>query len=146
MITALQAELPAETIEAFITPAFTREELEDGRRIAVRFGDRVLDIDEMDADSVQIEVGVIGLMPPKASGSTYRVQEVAACDALDGLLDDVLALWQKSDDGEGALRRQAMAFYRFVQLEQTLNYNPEKLYSDGVWLSMIQLTYQDTRD
>jgi hypothetical protein len=39
-----------------------------------------------------------------------------------------------------------IANHRFVQIKQAMQFDPQKLYTDGLWLSMIQLTYQDTFD
>lgn len=142
---AIVSALPSNTVEVFLVPQYTREELTSGPRIAVRFGARELRVEQgPDERDVIIEVGVIGITPERSnkSESDYRAAQVAACDTFDTLMESVIALWTPN----GSLSQTGMANHRFVGIEQTINFDPQKLYSEGVWLSMVRLTYQDTVD
>ena len=145
MLEAIKEHLPGKTVERFLVPNYSREELTSGPRIAVRFGARELRIDQgPDERDIEIEVGVVGVTPPREniSEADYRAAQVAACDAFDGLMESVIALWTPN----GPLSRCGMADHRFVAIDQVLNFNAQKLYDESIWLSIIQLTYQDTFD
>lgn len=136
------ADIP---IEAFIVPNYTREELKSGPRIAVRYGSRELQVDQGPDDrNITIEIGVIGVTPPNESSdaAAYRAAQMAACDGFDSLMESVIALWTPN----GVLARRAMADHRFVSITQTMQFDANKLYSDGIWLSMVTLEYQDCSD
>lgn len=145
VITALAAALPDETIEAFIIPQYTREEVAGGRRIAVRFGSRDLSVEQgPDERNVSIEVAVVGLVPGFDSEvpKNFREQQVAAVDVFDGVVESIIALWSP----DGSLRRKGMADHSFVEIEHPVNFDPRKLYDEGVFLSVLVLTYQDSVD
>jgi hypothetical protein len=141
----LQSQFEGETVEKFMIPDFTREELALQRRIGVRVGSRAIEIDQgVDERQVVIEVAVIGVVAEK-SGTTdaaYRSQTMAACDAFDSLMESIIAKWTP----DGMFRHKAMADHRFVSLEQAVQFDVQKLYSEGLWLSLIRLTYQDCLD
>ena len=143
--TDLQTQFPSEVVEKFMIADFTREELSLQRRIGVRTGSRTIEIDQgVDERRVVIEVAVIGVVPEK-TGSTdaaYRSQTMAACDAFDLLMESIIAKWTP----DGMFRHKAMADHRFVLLEQSVQFDVQKLYSEGLWLSLIRLTYQDCLD
>ncbi len=147
VITELNTRLSGQTIEAFVVPHYTREELVSGPRIAVRLAEREVEIDQgPDARNVVIEVGVVGVTPSLtgAVSSAHRSQEVAACDVFDGLMESIIALW--SPNGVLSKRTAGLASHRFISIEQPVMFDAQKLYSDGIWLSLIRLTYQDTTD
>lgn len=134
--------MPTQTVTAFVVPNFTKEQLVDGPQVAVRTGGRELEVDQgPDTTKVVIEVGVVGALP-QGSSSNYRAEEVAACDVFDGLMEEVIAFWMNG----GPLSGCALAEHRFDTIEQAINFDPQKLYNDGIWLSLVQLTYQDTVD
>jgi hypothetical protein len=76
--------------------------------------------------------------------SAHRSQEVAACDVFDDLMEEIIALW--SPNGVLSKRTAGLSGHRFIGIEQPIMFDPQKLYSDGIWLSLIRLTYQDTTD
>ena len=145
VITELDTRLTGQTVEAFIVPHYTREELTAGPKIAVRVAERELEIDQgPDTRNIIIEIGVVGVTPALTGSvsSAHRSQEVAACDGFDDLMEDILELWTPN----GALAKSGLSDHRFVGIEQPIMFDPQKLYSDGIWLSLIRLTYQDTTD
>ena len=77
-----------------------------------------------------------------AVSSAHRSQEVAACDVFDGLMETIIGYWSPN----GPLSRCGMAEHRFLSIEQTVNFDPQKLFNDGIWLSLIRLNYQDAED
>lgn len=145
IITELKSQFPDETVDKFSIPRYSREDLADGPRIAVRTGGRELASDQgPDTTDVVIEVGVVGVSPEK-SGETdaaYQDEEVAKHDEYDGLLESIIALW--IPDGE--LVDKGMADHAFQSIDQAAQFDANQLYQAGVWLSLIQLTYRDTRD
>lgn len=142
---AIASALPTNTVEVFLVPRYSREELQSGPRIVVRTGGRdVRTMQGPDERDVIIEVGIVGATPESKSSSESinRAAVVAAGDAFDGLMEQVIALWSPN----GTLSRYGLAEHRFVGISQAINFDPNKLYNDGVWLSLIQLTYQDSID
>jgi hypothetical protein len=147
VITELDTRLTGQTVEAFIVPHYTREELTSGPKIAVRIAERELEIDMgPDTRNIIIEIGVVGVTPALTGSvsSAHRSQEVAACDVFDGLMEEIIALW--SPNGVLSKRTAGLSGHRFIGIEQPIMFDPQKLYSDGIWLSLIRLTYQDTTD
>tara|TARA_A100001391_G_scaffold202440_1_gene192071 strand:- start:393 stop:887 length:495 start_codon:yes stop_codon:yes gene_type:complete len=153
VIAAIAENLTGQTVEAFIVPSYTREELTDGPRVAVRYGARELAVDMgPDERRTIIEVGVIGVTPVNethdatngeaVNDAAYRAAQIAACDGFDGLMEQVIELWTPN----GVLSRAAMADHRFVSITQVIQFDATKLYTDGIWLSMISLEYQDCSD
>lgn len=137
--------LPEESIDKFLVPNYSREELNSGPRIAVRFGARELSLEQgPDERDVVIEVGVIGVTPAREAltEADYRAAQVAACDGFDGLMESVVALWTP----DGPLEFAGMADHSFAGISQSINFDPQKLYDESIWLSVIQLTYRDTFD
>ena len=149
VLAAIQTELPSETAETFVVPNYTNEELQSGARIIVRNGGRQIAIGQgVDTRDVLVEVGVVGVVGPKqgGSGTEYKTEELTKADQFDALMESVIALWTKDDDGDGPLRRCGMAGHSFESMEQVIQMDAEKLYSEGIWLSVIQLTYRDSED
>ena len=147
VITELDTRLTGQTVEAFIVPHYTREELPGGPKIAVRVAEREIEVDQgPDNRQVIIEVGVVGVTPALSGAvtSAHRSQEVAACDVFDNLMEQIIALWSPS--GPLSVRTAGLAGHRFVGIENSIYFDPQKLYSDGLWLSLIRLTYQDSID
>lgn len=145
VITELDSRLTGQTVESFIVPHYTREELTDGPKIAVRVAERELEIDQgPDTRNIIIEIIVVGVTPALTGSvsSAHRSQEVAACDGFDDLMEDILELWTPN----GALAKSGLSDHRFVGIAQPIMFDPQQLYSDGKWLSLIRLTYQDTTD
>lgn len=145
MITELQSALTGQTIEAFIIPSYTREELSSGPRIAVRYGAREMEVNQgPDQRTVAIEIGVVGVLPERgdASEDSYRLASVAACDSFDLLTEQVIALWTPN----GTLSRSGLANHRFVRIRQSINFDPKKLYEEDIFLSMVEVTYEDAID
>lgn len=141
---SIAAELPTATVEAFIVPNFTREELVAGPRIIVRNGGRELAIDQgVDARDVIVEVGVVGVVPSRADvDEEYRVEELAAADVFDDLMESVIDLFIR----DGALNQIGMAEHRLTTLETAVQLDAQKYYTEGIWLSVIRLTYRDSED
>jgi len=147
VITEIDTRIAGQTVEAFIVPHYTREELAAGPKIAVRVAERETEVDQGPENRlVIIEVGVVGVTPALTGDvtSAHRAQEVAACDVFDGLMESIIALW--SPAGPLASRTAGLAQHRFVGIEQPILFDPQKLYSDGLWLSLIRLTYFDSVD
>lgn len=145
IVADLVIQFPDETVETFILPDFTREELAIERRIGVRTGSRSILIDQgVDERRVTIEVAVLGVVPEKTgtTDAAYRSQVTTACDGFDLLMESIIAKWTP----DGVFRYAAMADHRFVSLQQTVQFDVSKLYSEGFWLSLIELTYQDCLD
>ena len=145
VITELDTRLTGQTVEAFIVPHYTREELTAGPKIAVRVAERELEVDQgPDSRNIVIEIGVVGVTPALSGSvsSAHRSQEVAACDVFDDLMEDILELWAPN----GVVAKNGRSDHRFIGIEQPIMFDPQKLYSDGIWLSLIRLTYQDTID
>lgn len=145
VITELSTRLSGQTVEAFIVPHYTREELTSGPKIAVRVAEREIEVDQgPDSRNIVIEIGVVGVTPALTGSvsSAHRSQEVAACDVFDDLMEDIIDLWSPA----GALASCGVSDHRFVAIEQPIMFDPQKLYNDGIWLSLIRLTYQDTTD
>ncbi|QDT07796.1 hypothetical protein K227x_62240 [Rubripirellula lacrimiformis] len=142
---AIKERLTDQTVETFLVPHYTREELDSGPRIIVRFGARELRVDQgPDERDIEIEVGTVGVTPERKDHeeSVYRAAQVAACDGFDGLMESVIALWTPN----GPLSRCGMAEHAFDSIDQAINFDATKLYNEGIWLSMIQLTYRDSQD
>ena len=147
VITELNTRLTGQTVEACIVPHYEREELTSGPKIPVRIAERELEIDMgPDTRNIIIEIGVVGVTPAKTGSvsSNYRTQEVAACDVFDDLMEEIIALW--SPNGVLSKRTAGLAGHRFIGIEQPIMLDAQRLYSDGIWLSLIRLTYQDTTD
>ncbi|GAA4465420.1 hypothetical protein [Novipirellula rosea] len=145
VIAAIKEQMPTETVEAFVLPRFTKEELvESGPRIAVRFARRDLRVDQgPDERDVVIHVGVVDVMPPnQGTGSSYRVEEVAAFDAVDALMEQVIALWTPN----GPLSRCYMAEHWFVSITQPFVLDEKELKDNNNFVLLVQLTYRDSID
>ena len=142
IVTAIAAQLPGETVEAFSVPHYTKEQLVSGPRIAVRCSGRNLQISQgPDQRAVLIDVCVIGAAPEQSTAS-FRVDELGKVDEFDELMESVIALWTPA----GTLGRSGMAYHSFEQIEQVIQVDQEKLYTDGIYISVIRLTYHDSED
>jgi hypothetical protein len=146
IVTELKTRITGYVVDTFIRPHYKREEFELGPRIGVRIGGRDLEVDQgPDRRNVLIEIGVIGYVPLRDTDSEadYRAAEVESCDVFDALMEQIIALWTPN----GVLASDyGIANHRFVQIAQVMQFDPQKLYTDGLWLSMIRLTYEDTFD
>lgn len=145
IVEALEDRFTDTEVETFVVPDYTREDFIDGPRIGVRLGGRELTIDQgVDTRNVIIEVGVIGITPEKegATTSEYRDQVVEACDEFDSLMEEILELWTP----DGPLRYEGMAEHSFMTVEQPTQFDAQQLYTSGLWVSLIRLTYQDSLD
>ncbi|EMI19090.1 hypothetical protein RMSM_03986 [Rhodopirellula maiorica SM1] len=144
VIAAIKEQMPDETVEAFVMPRYTREELASGPRIAVRFARRDLRVEQgPDERDVIIHAGVVGVMPPNdGHGSTYRAQEVAAFDAIDTLMEQVIALWTPN----GVLASCGMAEHWFRTITQPFVLDEKELKDNSNFVSLVQLTYTDSLD
>lgn len=145
VIEAVQSAIPSRSVESVVVPQYSREELESGPRICVRYGSRDTNVDQgPDETNISIEIGVIGITPKRESSSDqqYREQTVVACDEYDELMEQIIALWTPN----GPLAYTGMADHAFRGLKQAIDFDPQKLYAEGIWLSMIRLTYQDSVD
>ena len=141
---ALATELPLQTVETFVIPNYTREELDDGARVIVRNGGRDIRLGQgIDETDVIVEVGVVGICPQKSNEvTTYTAEELDAVDSHDGIMESVIELFMHN----GNLSRCPMANHWLTSITQVIQFDPQKLYADGIWLSVIQLTYRDSED
>lgn len=148
VLDALQTQLTGQTVEAFVVPNYTNEELQSGPRVIVRNGGRNVSVGQgVDTQEVFVEVGVVGVVGPKASASTtYKAEELAKADEYDLLMESIIDLWRESDSETGPLRRVGMANHSFEAINQAIQVDAAKLYDESVWLSMIRLTYRDSED
>lgn len=145
IVSELKDRISNQAIETFVVPHYSRKDLSSGPRICVRSGSRELAIDQgPDTRDVVVEIGVVGVTRLRESTdeATYRLGMVDDCDTFDELMETIIAMWTPN----GPLSQCGMADHRFVSIEQAINFDPQKLYDDGIWLSMIRLTYQDTFD
>lgn len=143
--TAISEQISDYTAVACVVPDFARESYESGPKIIVRSGVRAFGIDQgPDTRDVTIEVGVVGITPERDSISPdeYDAAQITAADGFDALMESVIDLWTPN----GVLARCGMAEHRFTDIEQAIQFDAQRLYADGVWFSMIQVTYQDSRD
>ena len=131
------------TVDAFIIPRWTREELEAGARIAVRVGGRSLGWNQgPDETDIAIQVGVVCITPDGADATVgFAALELAAIDQLDGLLESIIALWM----GAGRLAGKGVAGHYPVDIAQPIQFDPQQL-EKGVYLTLIELTYRDSED
>jgi hypothetical protein len=142
---ALRLQDLGATVDVFLIPAYDREELIDSPRVVVRVGGRELTIDQgADTRNIVIEVGVVGVTPLREELDTdeYREAQIAKCDEFDELMEQVIGLFTP----DGPLRSEPMAGHQFFDLTQAIQFDPQKLYSENTWLSLIRLTYTDSID
>ena len=141
LVTELSGHFPSRAVDPFILPRYERKELTDGARIAVRNGGREIRLDQgPDQIDVIIEIAVVGITPEN-SGQTdeqYRTDEIAACDGFDELIQ----LWMNN----GPLAYAGIAGHSLQNIEQAVQFDAERLHREGVYLSMIRLTYRDSED
>lgn len=143
VVAALVSAFPSESVEPFVTPNYTKEELTD-RRIIVRFSNRNLTLNQgPDEQQVVIDVGVIG-SPLQRIDSTdpYRKEEVIAIDELETLMESIIALWMH----DGSLSDCGMASHVLMDIDQAFQFDADRFYNHGIYLTMFQITYQDSRD
>ncbi|MDM4014633.1 hypothetical protein [Roseiconus lacunae] len=135
---------PDQPVDRFIVPRFKREELVDGPRVVVRVGGRQLSMEDgPDTTEVSIEVGVVGVLPDAANvETTFAEAEIEACDSYDELLETIIAFWMN----DGPLAYAGIADHFPVAIEQAIQFDASKLYSEGVYLTMIRITYRDSED
>lgn len=145
LVTELIAALgPDQPVQRFLVPRFKRAELQSGPRVVVRIGSRALAMDQgPDTTDVIIEVGVVGLTPLGVGvETTFDSDAIALSDTYDALLETLIALWMHG----GALARGGIANHYPISISQAIQFDPENLYSDGIYLSVIQITYRDSED
>lgn len=144
VVAELKKAFPDETVESFVVPNHTREELEKGRRVLVRFATRNIELEQgPDSREVVLNIGVTGIGPSRtASGVDYRTEEVIAVDKLEGLMESIIELWLV----DGPLARCPMAEHSFTDIDQTFQFDADRFYNHGIYLTMIQVTYRDSRD
>lgn len=145
VVVALQERLPDENIESFIVNDYTQDDLEEGPRIVVRVGTRKLSSDQgPDDQRVLIEIGVIGATKERGTSepSDHRKDLVKDCDSFDDLMDSVVSQWVPN----GPLSQKGLAEHSFQMISQPFDFDPKKIRNEGIWLSMIQLTYLDSVD
>ena len=145
LVTELSGHFPSRAVDPFILPRFERKELSDGARIAVRNGGREIRLDQgPDQIDVIIEIAVVGITPEN-SGQTdvqYLSDEFAACDGFDELMEELIQLWMNN----GPLAYAGIAGHSLQNIEQAVQFDAERLHREGVYLSMIRLTYRDSED
>lgn len=144
---ALKTELEtllSRTVDRFVIPRFTREELEAGPRVMVRVGGRNLSFDEgPDTTNVLIDVGVAGVTPNSSElETTFAEAEIDQCDSFDALMETVIALWMN----DGPLSRAGIAEHFPVDITQVIPFDAQEFNNKGVYFTMIQITYRDSRD
>lgn len=138
IVAELQTDFPDNTVSAFIIPRWTREDLTAGPQIGVRVGSRDLLLNQgPDEKQIGIEIGVVGITPDTTEATT----EVAKVDEYDALLESIIALYMNG----GRLSRGGIADHFPVAIEQSVQFDPDQL-RQGVYLSLITVTYQDTED
>tara|TARA_R110002073_G_scaffold20209_5_gene72812 strand:- start:16938 stop:17408 length:471 start_codon:yes stop_codon:yes gene_type:complete len=145
VIAAIKEQMPDETVEAFVLPNFTKEELvESGPRIAVRFARRDIRVEQgPDERDVLIHVGVVSAMPANSGSETsYRIEEVAAFDAVDTLIEQIIALWSPN----GILARCYMADHWFRSITQPFVLEEKQFNDSGNLVSLIQIQFRDSID
>lgn len=137
----------ADRIDTFLIPDYEKDELQ-APRIGVRVGRREVEVDQgPDNRQVTIEIGVIGLteeVDPALPGTkaSMRAQAVAASDRLDEIIEDILSVWTPC----GPLSRGVIAEHSFVSIGQPYAFDPKQLYQNGVWVSIVEVTYRDCKD
>ncbi|MCD0460063.1 hypothetical protein [Roseiconus lacunae] len=135
----LETHFPSHSVDEFLIPRYERSELNDGPRIVVRSGTRGLSLNQgPDEVTNSVEVGVVGVPDPKSTPA----QALAKFDEYDGLLEQIIALWIN----DGPLANAGVAEHFPIEIEQSNQFDVERLYSEGVYLSMIRITYRDSED
>lgn len=131
------------TVDAFIIPRWTREDLASGARIAVRVGGRNLQWNQgPDEKDVAIQVGVVGITPDGATATAgFAALELSKVDEYDGLLESIIDLWMNN----GRLSGKGVGDHYPVNISQPIQFDPQQL-EKGVYLTMIEITYRDSED
>lgn len=154
IVAALKIDFPDEVVEAVVIPDHTREDIDQltsKRLIMVRSETRDLIIEQgPNTKNVTIQVGVVGVLPSASGGTvtptSFRASQVAAADVFDGLFEEVIGLWLEDEDHPARLAELGIADHRFVAMEQDRTFDVTKLYASGLWVAVVNLTYQDARD
>ena len=144
---------PAEFIQAFWTPDFVREDLEQSAIIGVAVSGRETLV-EMGPDMrrVELDIGVFGLpdLSNTASLDTRRTREaaVAAGDRLDAIVETLQAHWMAGSDipGSGSFIRQGMAGHSFHELPPSTPYDASLFHDQRIWAGVFSITYNDSDD
>ena len=86
---------------------------------------------------------MFGAIPQRTADSPTGFDDeiTTACDAFDDLFESLLALWTPN----GVLSKTAFAEHGFRTIEQ-LQFDPRQVFEQGTWLSVFQLTYEDSED
>ncbi len=143
VVAEIETDFPSYTVESFVWPNWTREELLAGPRVAVRIGGRQVQLGHgIDQTDVTIEVGVVGVMPEGVAETAYSTAARDKCDEFDGIVESLIGLWING----GRLSRSDVGDHYPVAIEQAIQFDPEQLYQKGVYLSMFQITYRDSED
>jgi hypothetical protein len=146
IIAAIKENLAGDqNVEPFSLLLYEKEELADKPLILARVAGREFVAEQgPDTQMVMIDVIVCAKITQKTSStySQYRQELVANYDAFDNLFESLIALWVPN----GPLSQKGMADHRFSSIEEIVGFEMDELYSDGVYLSWIQLKYQDCLD
>jgi|GEM_PF-6941906 len=146
MVTAIKENLAGnQNVEPFSLLLYERDELIEKPLVLIRVAGREFVAEQgPDEQMVKIDVIICAAIPEKTSGtySTYRHELVANYDIFDSLFESLISLWVPN----GIFSRRAMADHRFVSIEEIVGFEMDELFSDGVYLSWIQLKYQDCLD
>lgn len=124
---------------------YDRNEFIEKPIVLVRIAGRELFATQGPDDLMVLVDVLIAATIPKRTGNSdaeYRQELVAHYDSFDGTFESLLDLWVP----DGPLKNKAIADFRFVSIEEVVGFEMDELYRDGVYLSWIQLKYQDTFD
>lgn len=149
IVCELQDRLACPDVQAFLVPDYEREEFKPREpKIGVRIGGRSPEISidgGPDKRNVTIEIGVIGLSP-EAEGitnkKTYRQQQLEQADEYDAVMEQIIDLWTPW----GPLAGVGLAEHRFIAISQPQAFDAKQLYDNGVWLAIVAVEFEDTRD
>jgi hypothetical protein len=147
MITELASRLgdSVGSVKPFSLLVYDRSEFVEKPLVLVRVAGReLLATQGPDEQMVLIDVLIAAAIPDR-TGTTeteWREELVAHYDEFDGTFESLLDLWVP----DGPLKTEGIADFRFVSIEEVIGFEMDELYRDGVYLSWIQLKYQDTFD
>lgn len=132
-------------IEAFSLLLYEREELKEKPLVLVRVAGREFSANQgPDEQMILVDVIICGAIPKKTGNSVaeYRQQLTANYDTFDSLFETLLGFWVP----KGPLSKIGLADHRFSSIEEVRGFEMDELHSDGVYLSWIQVKYQDCLD
>lgn len=141
----LQSRFTEYSVDSFVLPRYERSELADGPRIVVRNAVRSVSMDEgPDVTTVAIQIGVIGLVTTSSgnSPSERRQSECDKADALDELFESLISLWMN----DGDLANVGISEHWPVEVEQEIQFDSTLLDTEGIYLSIFRVNFQDSRE